>query len=145
MNVNHWYLSDISSSWPSFIHITWTLASDTSHSKVALFFSVIFRSFSCLVNSMTRAAAKGKNTPATFFTELDYGADVLRPDVVKKKTQVQFITSIAVHHRQYLSHAPAPPSGQSSSALIKADDGLCSSGHHPYLFIMYLALMPQLK
>lgn len=61
-NVHHWYLSDISSSWPSFIHITWTLASDTSHSKVALFFSVIFRSFSCLVNSITRAAARGETT-----------------------------------------------------------------------------------
>lgn len=72
-NVHHWYLSDISSSWPSFIHITWTLASDTSHSKVALFFSVIFRSFSCLVNSITRAAARGETTPTTSLPELDDG------------------------------------------------------------------------
>lgn len=72
-NVRHWYLSDISSSWPSFIHITWTLASDTSHSKVALFFSVIFRSFSCLVNSITRAAARGETTATTSLPELDDG------------------------------------------------------------------------
>ncbi|CAG5962715.1 unnamed protein product, partial [Menidia menidia] len=48
-----------SRSWPSFIHITCTLGSDTSHSKVALFFSVIFRSFRCLVNSTTRAGTAG--------------------------------------------------------------------------------------
>ncbi len=59
------HLSDISSSWPSFIHITWTFGSETSHSKVALFFSVIFRSFRCLVNSTTRAARKNREINKT--------------------------------------------------------------------------------
>lgn len=52
--------SDRSSSWPSFIHITWMLGSDTSHSKMAFFFSVIFMSLIFLVNSMTRAKIKDK-------------------------------------------------------------------------------------
>lgn len=56
------HLSDISSSWPSFIHTTWMPGSETSHSNVALFFSVIFRSFRCLVNSTTRAADRTRTT-----------------------------------------------------------------------------------
>ncbi len=50
--------SDMSSSWPSFIHITWIFGSETSHSKIAFFFSVIFMSLIFLVNSITRAENK---------------------------------------------------------------------------------------
>lgn len=53
--------SDKSSSWPSFIHITWMFGSETSHSKMAFFFSVIFMSLIFLVNSITRAEKKSKS------------------------------------------------------------------------------------